>query len=65
MLIARDVAEKYALADWVRIRGHDAWLRIMYTVFDATVEPAGVRWVRGTGFEEAWTEVPKKEYGKE
>lgn len=63
VLIARDVVEKYALADWVRIRGHDAWLRLMYTVLDATVDPAGQRWVRGTGHDEAWAEVPTKEYG--
>lgn len=63
MLVARDAVEKYGLADWVSIRGHDAWVRLMYTVLDATVDPAGVRWVRGTGNEEAWAEVPTKEYG--
>ena len=65
MLIARDILEKYGLSEWVKIRGHDAWIRLMYTVLDGTVEPAGVRWVRGTGFDEAWQEVPKKEYGYE
>lgn len=65
VLVARDALEKYALADWVRIRGHDPWLRLMYTVLDATVDPAGVRWVRGTGFEDAWGEVPVKEYGED
>lgn len=63
MLTARDAIEKYGLHDWARIRGHHAWLSLLYTVVDATVDPAGVRWVRGTGFNEAWEEVPKKEYG--
>lgn len=59
-VIAQAVMGKYADKEWARIKGDDAWLRLMYTVLDATVDPAVVRWVRGTGFEEAWEGVPAR-----
>lgn len=52
--------DKYADKDWARIKGDDAWLKLMYTVLDATVDTEVERWVRGTGFEEAWEGIPER-----
>lgn len=60
VLVAQDVMGKYADKDWLKIKGDDAWLKLMYTVLDATVDPAGERWVRGTGFDEAWEHIPAR-----
>ncbi|SPN97214.1 related to HypA-like protein [Cephalotrichum gorgonifer] len=56
--IAQPVLEKYEEKDWAVIKGADTWLKLMYTVLDATEDPAVTRYIRGTGFEEAWEGIP-------
>jgi hypothetical protein len=40
--------------DWLVIRGDDMWRRVCHLIVDSVEVTSGPRWVRSTGFEEAW-----------
>ncbi|KAL2118406.1 hypothetical protein VTJ04DRAFT_8066 [Mycothermus thermophilus] len=47
--------------DWLVIRGDDMWRRVCHLIVDSVEVTSGPRWVRSTGFEEAWKDVPDVE----
>ncbi|KAM5342645.1 hypothetical protein ACJ41O_013611 [Fusarium nematophilum] len=58
LVLAKRVSKPYEDREWVKIKGDDEWLKVMYLLVDAN-EHAGTRWVRAAGFEEAWHGIPK------
>jgi hypothetical protein len=53
------VCKKFEEDEGFRIKG-DMWLKLGNMAIDS-VESGGPTWVRSTGFEEAWKDVPKIE----
>ena len=45
---------KYGDKPWLRIKSEEQWVHLSYLVLDAAEKPAGVRWARSAGFDEAW-----------
>lgn len=60
LMIAERVSRGWEGKGWVRVKGEAEWLRAVYVLMDAT---EGVdqehRYVRGAGFDEAWSHIPK------
>ncbi|KAF4953460.1 hypothetical protein FSARC_12383 [Fusarium sarcochroum] len=62
LMLAQRVTKPYEDKEWVRIKGDDEWLRAVYLLLDANEEAdkqGGTMWVRSSGFDEAWDEIPK------
>jgi hypothetical protein len=55
------VSKKFEKKEGFRIKG-DMWSKVGNMAIDS-VESGGPTWVRSTGFEEAWKDVPKREEG--
>ncbi|KAJ4389416.1 hypothetical protein N0V93_006884 [Gnomoniopsis smithogilvyi] len=58
-VITQQISSKYSDRDWKIIKGDDMWMRIHHLIADS-VESPGPTWVRTTGLDQAWTEVPDK-----
>ncbi|RBA10766.1 hypothetical protein FPRO05_05355 [Fusarium proliferatum] len=62
LMLAQRVTKPYENKEWVKIKGDDEWLRAVYLLLDANEEAdrqGGTMWVRSSGFDEAWEEIPK------
>ncbi|KAF4446249.1 hypothetical protein F53441_10091 [Fusarium austroafricanum] len=62
LILAQRVTMPYEDKEWVKIKGNDEWLRAMYLLLDANEEAnrqGGTLWVRSSGFDKAWEEIPK------
>ncbi|KAF4959830.1 hypothetical protein FGADI_1333 [Fusarium gaditjirri] len=62
LMLAQRITKPYENKDWVKIKGDDEWLRAVYLLLDANEEAdrqGGTMWVRSSGFDEAWEEIPK------
>ncbi|KAK8032437.1 hypothetical protein PG990_002171 [Apiospora arundinis] len=54
--VGRKLSEPYEDRDWPRVKGSKLWDQISHLIVDS-VEAPGPRWVRNSGFEEAWKDV--------
>ncbi|KAJ0388076.1 hypothetical protein COL922a_001059 [Colletotrichum nupharicola] len=61
--ICQELSQKYSNKPWVRIKNDDEWLKLHYSVLDGT-EHSGTKWVRSTGLDEAWKDVPSRDSSK-
>ncbi|KAI8182691.1 hypothetical protein KHU50_002349 [Colletotrichum sp. SAR 10_65] len=61
--ICQELSQKYSNKPWIRIKNDDEWLKLHYSVLDGT-EHSGTKWVRSTGLEEAWKDVPSRDSSK-
>jgi hypothetical protein len=52
--ICRDLMQKHGDKPWARIKTEEQWVRLSYLVLDSAERPAGIRWARSAGFDEAW-----------
>ncbi|EWY99401.1 hypothetical protein FOCG_01290 [Fusarium oxysporum f. sp. radicis-lycopersici 26381] len=62
LMLAQRITKPYENKEWVKIKGDDEWLRAVYLLLDANEEAdrqGGTMWVRSSGFDEAWEEIPK------
>ncbi|KAK1766177.1 HypA protein [Phialemonium atrogriseum] len=55
--ICQELSTKYQGKDWTVIRGDDVWMKVHRLIVDS-VEAPGPHWVRTTGLDEAWENVP-------
>jgi hypothetical protein len=55
--ICHEVSRKYEDKGWLLLKGDDLWLKIYHLIVESAEEP-GQRWVRTTGLEEAWKDIP-------
>ncbi|PHH63469.1 hypothetical protein CDD81_5848 [Ophiocordyceps australis] len=64
LVVACDLSRKWQGCSWIRIAGHDAWVKLMQILLTSVDGRGddwlrqGKQWVRGAGFEEAWEEMP-------
>ncbi|KAK4155477.1 hypothetical protein C8A00DRAFT_41938 [Chaetomidium leptoderma] len=58
-VICRNLCKKYEDEgkDWLVVKGDDMWDRVCHLIVDS-VEAPGSTWVRSTGFDEAWKDIP-------
>jgi hypothetical protein len=58
LLIAQELARKYADRNWIAIKSDDEWTRVHLMLMDSAggQDP---RWIYNSGFEEAWESMPK------
>ncbi|KAJ0290398.1 hypothetical protein COL940_000916 [Colletotrichum noveboracense] len=61
--ICQELSQKYSNKPWIRIKNDDEWLKLHYSVLDGT-EHSGTKWVRSTGLDEAWKDVPSRDSSK-
>lgn len=55
--ICHEVSKKYEDKDWLPLKGDDLWLKVYHLIVESAEAP-GQRWVRTTGLEEAWKDIP-------
>ncbi|KAL1841354.1 hypothetical protein VTJ49DRAFT_7134 [Mycothermus thermophilus] len=58
--ICQPYEEEQPPKPWLAIKGDEMWKKVCHLVVDS-VEAPGPRWVRSTGFDEAWEEIPDVE----
>ena len=64
MKLVRAVAEVDKLSGgWKTDDGKDVWKAVAHLAIDS-VEAPGPTWVRNSGWDEAWKEVPQRRSGK-
>ncbi|KAL2268591.1 hypothetical protein VTJ83DRAFT_3437 [Remersonia thermophila] len=58
--ICQPYEEEHPPKPWLAIRGDEMWKKVCHLVVDS-VEGPGPLWVRSTGFDEAWKDIPDVE----
>ncbi|KAF3770979.1 hypothetical protein M406DRAFT_344427 [Cryphonectria parasitica EP155] len=58
-VICQETTKKYEDREWMVIKGDDLWMKVHHLIADS-VEAPGETWVRTTGLEEAWSDIPNK-----
>lgn len=53
------ICEPYEDLDQFRIK-HDMWLQLGHMAIDSVEAPDGIHWIRSTGFDSAWNDVPDR-----
>lgn len=65
LMLAQELTAKYLdkKPAWLRITDDETWLKMHYALLDAVedIPSSELRFVRSSGFDEAWAEVPKLE----
>ncbi|KAM6516133.1 hypothetical protein FALCPG4_014317 [Fusarium falciforme] len=61
--VFHELMEEYKNKSWAVLKDESVWNKIQHMVVDA-VEGPGVLYVRSTGFDEAWKDVPGQDSPK-
>jgi hypothetical protein len=55
LVVCQQISKKFEDRPWVKIKGEQTWLKLMYLVLDSVENKGdGNQWIRSAGFEEAW-----------